>query len=149
MMLQLRQAAVMRIRESLRLQIRVIGSACESVFHRTEELLNEDDDYADAIEFQAKKKRMEDYRDLIDFLFCEIYPKWKIRCFKFYKGEGPQLVEMTEVTEEMIDEWDDYMADMVLPTALAAYKERLECCWNGFVITVKVAERVVNTHIQY
>lgn len=144
LMLQLQQRQEIKIRKDLRLQIRVIGGACESVFERTEALLSEDDEYANAIESQARLKKMEYYRDLIDFLFCEVYPKWKSKCFMFYKGKGPQLVDIPEVTQDMIDKWDDYMADYVLPTALAAYKEELDCCWKGFIITVKVAQRVVN-----
>jgi hypothetical protein len=43
---------------------------------------------------------MDRYRSVMDFLFCELHPEWRMACRRFYIGNGPRLQEL--ITEEQV-----------------------------------------------
>lgn len=77
----------------------VNGGATESIFPQVEAWLFDGDDHMRALEFIASQKAMERYRSIIDFLFCELVPRYKKDCFKFYLGKGKQLKDTISVRE--------------------------------------------------
>ena len=73
----------------------------QSIFIQVEEILKSDQNYSLAIRYLARGKRIGNYRSLIDFLFCQIEPKHRRRCFAFYRGVGNQLVNSLS-SEELV-----------------------------------------------
>src|SRR5215471_16035522 len=88
---------VMGQRLTLRHEMTLTGQMTRSLFKRTEILLR-DSDYQKALQYVASKKKMERYRDVIDFLFCELVAGWKAHCMAFYADEGPPLRDAPEAT---------------------------------------------------
>jgi hypothetical protein len=80
-------------------------SMCESVFPRFSEML-EHPKYDQAIRVMAKRQNINEWYDLVDFVFVRIYTEWRKPCKKFYAGKGPALVDHPNVTPEMLSMWD-------------------------------------------
>lgn len=73
----------------------------ESVFPIIEELMfesNASSDIQKAIgwisAWNYRKQCMKKYRSLLDYFFCELFDEWRSSCLRFYKDEGPQLIEV-------------------------------------------------------
>ncbi len=96
-MMSLSLRLVPRMDQSLQL----VGGATESIFPQVEAMLLGDGDYQDALEFVAARKKMSSYRSMIDFLFCELHPEWRMKCRAFYNGNGPQLKDQISVEQLM------------------------------------------------
>jgi len=73
----------------------------QSIFVQVEEILKNDRKYFRAIRYLAKGKGIGDYRDLIDFLLCQIDPNLRQSCFAFYDGTGDQLANLLS-SEELV-----------------------------------------------
>lgn len=97
----------LELRQVMIQSLQVSGGATESIFPQAEAILIADVDYQHALEFVAARKKMERYVSMIDFLFCELYPEWRMSCRRFYAGNGPQL------------------KDQITPEQLVRYNERL------------------------
>ena len=82
--------------------LRIVGGATSSIFPQVEALLLGSGDYQRALEFVAARKQMKRYRSVIDFLSCEIHPRWRMACRRFYSGNGPLLKEMIEPHELIV-----------------------------------------------
>jgi len=108
---------------SLEIQINqnlmLCGGATESIFPRAEALLMNGGDYHKALCRVAEAKNMHRYKSVMDFLFCEIFTKHRRGCFKYYRDEGPKLMEIITV-EEML------YSERVLLLALEMAHERLK-----------------------
>jgi|WetSurSiteA1Bulk_404760.scaffolds.fasta_scaffold00890_15 hypothetical protein len=89
----------------MRLVARAEASMCESVFPRFSKML-EDEKYKLAIGVMAKRQNINEWYNLVDFVFVRIYTEWRKPCKKFYAGKGPALVDHPDVTPEMIAVWD-------------------------------------------
>jgi len=100
-----------------------------SIFQKTEELLNQKSYYIKAIKRVGRFKNIAKYNDIIDFLFCETFPGWRYYCFKFYKDKGPSLKEYKSMTPELIEYYDSFMVDNVLPSILSSKRF---ACWEDF-----------------
>ena len=83
-----------------------------SVFTQLDEML-EEDKYELAIITQAWYKKTGKYRSWADFIFSEIFPQWKDDCMKFYADKGPAIEDCPNVTDEMIEAWDDFLCKCV------------------------------------
>jgi len=94
---------------------------CRGAFPRLSELL-EDEKYPLSIRVVGWGKKLERYANLTDFLFVEIFIKWRSACIRFYKGKGPALKDAPGVTEEMLSKWDEELCE----AAELAY----ECAFN-------------------
>jgi len=79
--------------------LQLIGGLTVSIFPEAERMLIEDTDFQKALEFVAARKAMEQYRSVIDFLFCELHPEWKPACQKFYNNQGSPLRDLVSVGE--------------------------------------------------
>jgi len=87
--------------------LQLIGGATASIFPQVEALLSGDGDYQSALKYVAARKKMDRYETVMDFLFCELHPEWRMACRRFYAGNGPQL------------------KDQITPRQLVRYNERL------------------------
>ena len=96
-MSSLRLVPRMAITQSLKL----VGGATESIFPQVEAMLLGDGDYQEALEFVAARKKLDNYRSMIDFLFCELHPEWRMKCRAFYNSIGPQLKDQITVEQLM------------------------------------------------
>lgn len=71
--------------------LQIVGGATESIFPLAEVMLRGNSDYQQALEYVAARKKMERYQSVMDFLFCELFPGWRMVCRRFYTNNGPQL----------------------------------------------------------
>ena len=102
----------------------------QSLFVQVEEILKSDENYSLAIRYLAKGKRIGSYRDLIDFLFCQIEPKHRRRCFAFYRGTGDQLANLLS-SEELVRYNNQLIC--LLKFALKYYKTGEQISWQELV----------------
>src|SRR3989344_2924738 len=84
--------------------LEITGGATESIFKNAEMFLLESTDHQKALEYVALRKRMDRYRSVMDFVFCELNPDWRLACTRYYAGNGPQLME--QISQEPIAEHD-------------------------------------------
>lgn len=68
----------------------VSGGASESVFPAVEAWL-EQDDHDRVLGIMAESRPAQEYRSVVDFLFCTVFPGQQATCKRFYEDEGPQL----------------------------------------------------------
>lgn len=109
-----------QLSQSVRQSHELLPPLCQDLFPRAALLLAETD-YQRALEFVSGRRRMEDYRSMMDFLFAESVWGYRTKCFAFYRDEAPALRELPESTPEQIARWDRFLVE-VLRTA----KDRLE-----------------------
>ncbi len=109
------------------------GDMAYSLFKETEELLT-DGQFQMSLRFVATKKKMARYRDMIDFLFCELVLGYRTACFRFYEGKGAPLREDPRATPEQIAQWDIFLAAS-LHVARAAMEQDRQLSWNIFRLT--------------
>ncbi len=105
------------------------GLTSSSVFPRTEEKLNATE-YQQALEFVAKRKNMNRYWSVMDFLFCESYPEWRFHARRFYNENGPPLIDDPEFTDEKQKMYDTLLCDGVLELCMASLNSRRETTWS-------------------
>ncbi len=74
---------------------------------------------------------MQPYRDMVDFLFCELVLGWRKECLRFYEGEGPPLRKHPRATAKQIDKWDIFLATS-LRVAHAAMDQDRRLSWVQF-----------------
>ena len=61
-----------------------------TIFKKAEVLLN-NSDYQEALEFVGRRKNMDKYFSMMDFVFCELFTEYREGCFLYYKNKGKQL----------------------------------------------------------
>lgn len=105
------------------------GLTSQSVLIRTEEKLL-DTRYQEALEYAGKRKRMERYRSMMDFLFCESFTEWRWHAYRYYNGEGPQLINHPLLTDEMLKAYDAVLCDLVLEICLVMLDEKSMASWD-------------------
>ena len=77
----------------------IYGGATQTIFPEVEMLLLNESDYHHALRFVAARKKTDLYRSVIDFLFCELHPSWRLSCRRFYNDKGPPLIELIDPDE--------------------------------------------------
>jgi hypothetical protein len=111
------------------LQIAMQEPATGSIFVRLSHLMAKTD-YQKALKYVGKRKDMERYRDMIDFLFAELIGgKWRKACFAFYNDDGPLIVNTPGVTQDMIDAWDGELC-RAMHLALATMERETLAAWE-------------------
>ena len=86
----------------------------QTVFPNTERLLMENEEFQEAIYYVAKRKKVANYNDLLDFLFCEIFPvPWRYKCFQYYNDKGKRLKD-EGMTEDELNALDYFLSEFVL-----------------------------------
>jgi hypothetical protein len=96
-------------------EIPVLGGTTLSIFSKSESWLMEDSDRQDAIQKIGSMRKAGKFHSIMDFVFCELFTKYKKSCFTFYEEKGPPLREL--LTEEEIALYDD----AILRSFLLAY----------------------------
>jgi len=76
------------------LRIELTGGWTTTIFPKAEEWLNQDGDRWRCLAFVGSKRSMEGYRSVVDYLGSQVLPGWKRDCLKFYRGEGPQAIDI-------------------------------------------------------
>lgn len=92
----------MEIRQAMIQALGLVGGATESIFPQVEALLIGKADYQRALEYVAARKKMDMYESVMDFLFCELHPEWRLACRRFYAGNGPMLKDQITAEQLMI-----------------------------------------------
>jgi hypothetical protein len=72
----------------------------------------------------------------MDFVFCELNPKWRLACSLYYAGNGPQLKE--QITQEEIDEYDRQLV-IALKVAYQLFCERRCRSWSHYTSEIRKA----------
>lgn len=121
----------MRLKLMLRQELDVLGGASQSIFPRTENKLKRSD-YQEALKYVAKRKRMERYHSVMDFLFCEIFTSYRFHAFKYYNNKGPLLKDLPEMTPQVINAFDLVLCDLILELCIQCYKRDLRFNWSQF-----------------
>ena len=124
-------------RLALEQSFQVVGGATQSIFPEVDALLvGSTAEYQHALLYVAARKRMSDYRSMVDFLFCELHPKWKLSCRSFYQGAGSQLRELIDEDERV-----SYNTRMLkaLEVALQLHNEKRCESWGWYVQQVEAA----------
>lgn len=106
------------------------GDMVGSLFKNTAGLLQESD-YQLSLEYVASKKKMTAYRDMIDFLFCELVVGFRYHCKRYYDDEGPPLMAHPSATPEQIASWDIFLAS-ALHVAHEAMEQKRRMTWSLF-----------------
>ena len=113
--------------------LHLVGGATHSIFPQAEALLINNTEYQKALEFVGSMKDMSRYKSLMDFLFCELVPQYRKKCFLFYKGEGPLLKEILDIKEVV------YYGKLLLKALEIAQEmlsEKRKINWTKFRYTV-------------
>lgn len=91
--------------------LQIVGGATTSIFPQVEAMLLGNSDYQRALEYVAVRKKMSRYLSMVDFLFCELHPEWRIACRRFYAGNGPQLKD--QITLEQLVSYNERLLKAV------------------------------------
>jgi hypothetical protein len=110
--------------------LRIVGGATQSIFPQVEAMLLGSGDYQRALEFAAARKKMGRYHSVIDFLFCELHPEWRMACRRFYAGNGPQLKD--QITPEQLVEFNERLLKAI-EVAHDLFCEQRRKSWAGTV----------------
>ncbi len=81
-------------------ELDVSGGVTQSVLKKSEAWLQASSKHQRALKHVARRKDMERYRSVLDFVLCELFPEHQAPCRRFYAGKGPRLVEL-ESSEEI------------------------------------------------
>jgi len=105
------------------------GGMTQTIFPLVESYLREESDREKALEFVAAKKNMDRYESVMDFLFCEVFPSFRNRCFAYYEDREKPLREI--ITEGQRQEFEK----LLLCAVKHAYKlfcEERQVSWVRF-----------------
>lgn len=120
-------------------QLQIIGGSSEGVFPLVEDWLNASSDHQEALQFVAARKKMDRYRSMVDFLFCEIFVDFQGPCFRFYEDEGPRLIEHPAYNEAAQAKWEKRLL-AGLHLAYEIFKARRVQSWTQYRLQVLALE---------
>jgi hypothetical protein len=118
----------------LRHSLSISGGNTDSIFPAVERWLNDDADHYEALQFLACRKDMDRYQSVIDFIFCEVNPETRRRCFAYYDGKGPAAREI--YSEAAKARYEAHMLRM-LRLAYAAFCEKRRLSWSGALAIIE------------
>ncbi len=85
----------------VQIMVRAEVHSFTTIFKKAEEALSQ---HKEAVLKLARRKNIDKYNSLMDFLFCEVFPNWKYPCFLYYKGKCWQLSQtLKEVEIKLFD----------------------------------------------
>lgn len=112
--------------------LEVIGGLTgEVVFPRVDAWLNASSDHQNALLYVADEQKMESYRSMVDYLFCELFVKYRKPCFLYYDDEGPQLREIARQQHLSLIGFEQIML-RALEIAYRAFCEQRQLSWSSF-----------------
>jgi hypothetical protein len=101
----------------------------QTIFPRAEGLL-ERPAARRALQFIGFRKQAGRYHCLMDFLFCELFPRpWMRHCRLFYEGRGPQLKDL--LASDQIERHDRLLV-LALDLAQRRLEEQRPTTWKLF-----------------
>lgn len=115
--------------ESQSQKMALVGGATLSIFPQAESWLLSNADNYEALEFVACRKNMKKYHSMIDFIFCELFVKYRKDCFRYYEKKGLLLKEI--ISREEI-EWYDAVLLGALKLAHQIFREQRKTNWASF-----------------
>jgi len=74
--------------------LEISGGSTDSCLPLVDAWLNESSDHWNALAFVARRKDMNRYRSVCDFLLAEIVTEERAACLRFYDGRGAPLREI-------------------------------------------------------
>jgi len=86
-----------------------------SLFPKTELKFRMNKELCDII-IENTPFRKTDYRNMTDFLFCEIFPHWKKYCDQYYYNDGPKMKDDETISKKQINAFDTILSEYVLDT---------------------------------
>lgn len=104
------------------------GGATASIFPAVDKLVSQPD-YQSALNYVGYRKNMLRYRSMVDFLFVELFPRYRARCFQFYKRTGPAL--RAELPAEAVGKCAGLMVS-ALHIALRYLETEEAISWKAF-----------------
>ena len=104
-----------------------------SIFPTIEKRLNENSDLQNALNFIADREIQEEYWTVIDFMFCEIFTKYKPDCKKFYEGSGKPLRDIIKR-----EEWQraNFAMHMTLTRAYDLFCQKRVRSWKDIRLDI-------------
>jgi hypothetical protein len=112
------------------------GGVTSTVFPYAEVML-EQTDCQKALKFVSKRKSMNLYRSMMDFLFCELDPNpWKFKCFRFYNDKGKPLKDEKIATKNWLIKKDLKLV-IAICLALKCLDEERKVSWGWFAKEVE------------
>lgn len=125
-------------RHELVLEIRHENGAAQSIFGEVERWLEADSDHINVVQKIGNKKTMAKYRDLIDFIFCEVFPAYKQACQDYYEGKGSLLRD--QISPAMIKVYEKQLLEF-LNIAYNSFKADREVSWSQAAQIAKQGEK--------
>ncbi len=117
--------------QTLKIEQKVNGGLTNTIFPKTEALLN-NSEYQEALQYVASKKKMTNYQSMMDFLFCELFPHpWRNRCIDYYNDKGKPVRKQPEATPHWIAE-HDLKLYVALEVALAMKQQDIKAHWSEY-----------------
>jgi hypothetical protein len=116
-------------RQTIIQALELVGGATESIFPQVEALLIGSKEYQYALEYATNRKSAKWYNSVVDFLFCELHPEWRIPCRRYYAGNGPMLKDM--ITTEQLLMFNARMLK-ALEVAYDLFCERRQGSWGWY-----------------
>ena len=119
--------------QTFELAMRMQIEYSQTIFHEAEVLLNDTDAW-EALQFVASNKRMDSYWSVMDFLFCELAGSpWTTRCKAFYNGGTRKVVDW--LTAQEIEYWDKFLCAAINHAKLCLEQHRWKT-WTKFRLEV-------------
>ena len=84
-----------------------------SIFPRTEEFLVICKQQRIIKALKLRNEWIEQYRNFVDFLFCEIFPFWQRACFAFYRRPKNGIPLQNILTKKQVDIYDGLLVDIL------------------------------------
>lgn len=122
-------------------RMRVAGGLTRSIFPKIEKWLM-DNEHLKALMYVAKRKKIDRYDSVIDFLFCETFPKFRNAGLEFNFGTGSGLKDL--ISEIEIEFYAQGLLNG-LRIAYEVYCKKIYISWQMFCFYVKKT-RVRNLH---
>ena len=106
---------------------RISGGMTGTLFPKTEKRLLEEAGYLEAFILVTRRKKMDKYRSIIDFLLCETFPnKWRYRCALYYNNRGPALCGIKGFDARF---YDNLLCNLVLGFCKKATETEEDTSW--------------------
>jgi len=120
----------LKLSMGVELKIRREDSMTHSALLKSYDWLVESSDHQNALREIAEvadEKDIEKYRDIVDFAFCEIFPRMRPACFRFYEDRELPLREM--YSKDHLNNFDTILLN-ILEKFYARYQENRIKSWK-------------------
>lgn len=107
-----------------------VGGITESIFPRAEALLLDNSDYVTALGNIGSKNIMNEYRSIMDFLFCEVHRGYRKPCRRYYRGTGSRLLDT--ISPEQVFEFDRRLL-IALEVTMDCHIHKCQAAWGWFL----------------